>query len=126
MPWVVGAKLSWLTRRAEQMIAERLRAIAFGCLPWPAIDTGKAIPWVERRTGLALADSQKQALGLAVACKALVITGTPGVGKTTLVNSILRVPLAGTASLRALLAWPGRGCQSRWLVCDAERLRYVS
>ncbi len=76
---------------AEQVIAERLRVLASGPPCWPGIDVAKAIPWVQRRTGLALADSQKQALGLAVACKVLVITGGPGVGKTTLVNSILQV-----------------------------------
>jgi exodeoxyribonuclease V alpha subunit len=38
-----------------------------------------------------LADSQKDALRLALASKMLVITGGPGVGKTTLVNSILTV-----------------------------------
>ena len=43
------------------------------------------------KTGLALAPSQVEALRLAVAAKALVITGGPGVGKTTLVNSILKV-----------------------------------
>ncbi len=69
--------------RAEQVIAERLRALASGPVSWPVIDVAKAIPWVEGRTGLALADSQKRALGLAVACKVLVITGGPGVGKTT-------------------------------------------
>ncbi len=96
--------------RAEQVIAERLRAIAAGRPSWPAIDAGKAIPWVERRTGLALADSQKQALGLAVACKALVITGGPGVGKTTLVNSILRVLRAKDIAV-ALCAPTGRAAK---------------
>jgi exodeoxyribonuclease V alpha subunit len=92
------------------VIAERLRAIAAGRPPWPAIDAGKAIPWVERRTGLALADSQKQALGLAVACKALVITGGPGVGKTTLVNSILQVLQAKGIAV-ALCAPTGRAAK---------------
>ena len=77
--------------RAEQVIAARLRVLASGRLPWPAVDAGKAIPWVERRTGLSLADSQKQALALVVSSKALVVTGGPGVGKTTLVNAILQV-----------------------------------
>jgi exodeoxyribonuclease V alpha subunit len=96
--------------RAEQVIAERLRAIASGRPPWPAIDAGRAIPWVERRTGLALADRQKQALGLAIACKALVITGGPGVGKTTLVNSILRVLRAKGVAV-ALCAPTGRAAK---------------
>jgi exodeoxyribonuclease V alpha subunit len=96
--------------RAEQVIAERLRALAFGCPPWPTIEAGKAIPWVESRTGLALAESQKQALGLAVARKALVITGGPGVGKTTLVNSILKVLRAKGVSV-ALCAPTGRAAK---------------
>ena len=96
--------------RAEQVIAERLRALAAGRPPWPAIEAGKAIPWVESRTGLALAASQKQALGLAVACKALVITGGPGVGKTTLVNSILKVLQAKGVTV-ALCAPTGRAAK---------------
>ena len=49
---------------------------------------------VEVRTGLVLAHSQRQAVALALASKVLVVTGGPGVGKTTLVNSILRVLVA--------------------------------
>jgi exodeoxyribonuclease V alpha subunit len=48
-------------------------------------------PWIEQRTGMALADSQRAALKLALVSKLLVITGGPGVGKTTIVNSILRI-----------------------------------
>jgi len=49
------------------------------------------LPWVEAKTGLMLAPSQAEALRLAVETKVLLITGGPGVGKTTLVNSILKV-----------------------------------
>ena len=66
---------------AEREIAERLRSLANGSLPWPWIDPEKAIPWVARRTGLALADSQTQALRTALLSKVLVITGGPGVGR---------------------------------------------
>ena len=82
--------------RAEREIAERLRASAVGSPPWPSIDADKAIPWVEQRTGLALADSQREAVRVALGSKVLVITGGPGVGKTTLVNSILKILLAKT------------------------------
>ena len=54
----------------------------------------KAIPWVEGKTGLTLAESQRAAVRLALAAKVLVITGGPGVGKTTLVNSILKIVAA--------------------------------
>ena len=77
--------------RAERGIAERLLRLQNGRLPWRAIDIAKAIPWVEQRTGLTLAASQADALRLAVVSKVCVITGGPGVGKTTLVNSILKV-----------------------------------
>jgi exodeoxyribonuclease V alpha subunit len=52
--------------RAEHEIAEKLKTRAAGKPPWPAIDVDKAIPWVEQRTKLALADSQKAALRVAL------------------------------------------------------------
>ncbi|WP_264996723.1 helix-hairpin-helix domain-containing protein, partial [Komagataeibacter intermedius] len=73
--------------RAEQSIAERLRACAVGRPPWPEIDAEKAMTWVEGKTGLAMAPSQQEAVRLALRSKVLVITGGPGVGKTTLVNA---------------------------------------
>ena len=77
--------------RAERTIAERLLAIAAGTLPWAEIDVDKALPWVERKTGLTLAPGQAEAVRLALTSKAVVVTGGPGVGKTTIVNTILRV-----------------------------------
>jgi exodeoxyribonuclease V alpha subunit len=70
--------------RAEREIAGRLKALAAGKPPWPLIDADKAIPWVEKRTQLALAESQIAAVRVALALKVLVVTGGPGVGKTTL------------------------------------------
>src|SRR5579864_3944960 len=96
--------------RAERAIAERLLTLNKGTLPWPWIDPGKAIPWVERRTGLTLAESQKAAVGMALGSKVLVITGGPGVGKTTIVNSILRILSAKHMSL-LLCAPTGRAAK---------------
>jgi exodeoxyribonuclease V alpha subunit len=76
---------------AERAVAERLRTLINGALPWPWIDPEKALPWVEQRTGLTLAENQTAAVRLALTAKVLVITGGPGVGKTTIVNSILRI-----------------------------------
>jgi exodeoxyribonuclease V alpha subunit len=90
--------------RAEQNIADRLLRIANGKLPWPWIDEGKAVPWVEKRSGLQLADSQRAAIRLALMAKALVITGGPGVGKTTIVKSILQILAA--KSVKLLLCAP--------------------
>ena len=96
--------------RAEREIAERLRTLAVGKPPWPSIDVDKAIPWVEQRTKLALADSQKAALRAALVSKVMVITGGPGVGKTTLVNSLLKILIAKTVTI-ALCAPTGRAAK---------------
>ena len=89
---------------AERAVAERLLTLAKGTLPWPWIDADKALPWIEQRTGLTLAESQQAAVRLALISKALVITGGPGVGKTTIVNSILRILTA--KGVRLLLCAP--------------------
>jgi exodeoxyribonuclease V alpha subunit len=52
--------------RAEQVIAERLKRLANGKLPWPYIDPEKALPWIEQKTGLSLAESQMTAIRLAL------------------------------------------------------------
>src|ERR1700726_1607802 len=70
----------------------------------------RRIPWVERRTGLQLAASQREAVRVALASKVLVITGGPGVGKTTLVNSILKILLAKTIAI-SLCAPTGRAAK---------------
>src|SRR6185436_3449763 len=77
--------------RAERVIAERLTGLANGTLPWPWINPDKALPWVEKHIGLALAESQVAAIRLALMSKVLVMTGGPGVGKTTIVKAILRI-----------------------------------
>ena len=96
--------------RAEQAIAERLHVLAGGRLPWSDIDADRAIPWVEARTGLTLAGSQRTAVQLALRSKVLVITGGPGVGKTTLVNSILKIIRAKGVEV-ALCAPTGRAAK---------------
>ena len=95
---------------AERAIGERLLKIMGGQLPWPAIDTGKALPWVERKTGLSLAASQTDAVCLALTSKVMVITGGPGVGKTTIVNAILRI-LAAKGVTLLLCAPTGRAAK---------------
>lgn len=90
--------------RAEQGVANSVRRILSGEPPWGKIDVEKALPWVEEKTGLSLSQSQKDAVCLALTSKALVITGGPGTGKTTLVNSILKILAA--KQLDILLAAP--------------------
>lgn len=89
---------------AERAIAEQLKRIQTGPLPWPEIEADKALPWIEQKTGLTLAASQAAAVRLSLKSKVTVITGGPGVGKTTIVNSILRILAA--KSVKLLLCAP--------------------
>jgi exodeoxyribonuclease V alpha subunit len=77
--------------RAETGCANHVRRLLDGGPPWGRIDADKAVPWVEGKTGLTLSESQRAAVALVLKSKVSIITGGPGVGKTTLVNSILRV-----------------------------------
>src|SRR5262249_2501639 len=96
--------------RAEREIAEKLKTLATAKPPWPSIDVDKAIPWVEKRTKLALADSQKAAVRVALGSKVTVITGGPGGGKTTVVNSLLKILIAKAVPI-ALCAPTGRAAK---------------
>jgi exodeoxyribonuclease V alpha subunit len=70
----------------------------------PPIDVPRAIAWCETKTGKSLAPSQREALATALAHRVLVITGGPGVGKTTLIDALLRIVRA--KKVRCLLCAP--------------------
>ena len=91
-------------RRAEDGIACLLRKLAGAPSCLPPIDVEKAIAWCQRKTGKELAATQREALQKALESRVLVITGGPGVGKTTLVDSILLILRA--KKLRCLLCAP--------------------
>jgi exodeoxyribonuclease V alpha subunit len=91
-------------RRAEEGIALRIKRQAGGTTAYPQIDFDKAVAWCEGRTGKTLAPSQREALKTVLGNRVIVITGGPGVGKTTLVNSILLIPRA--KNVKCLLCAP--------------------
>lgn len=75
---------------AETSAAKRLRRLAAAPLPWK-IRTESAIQWVEPRLGIALSPTQREAIARALSSKVSVITGGPGVGKTTIVRAIVEI-----------------------------------
>jgi exodeoxyribonuclease V alpha subunit len=75
----------------ERQLADAIRGLAAGAPPYPAIDVEKALEWVGQKLAIELAERQREAVRQAVASKLLVITGGPGVGKTTIVRAILSI-----------------------------------
>lgn len=89
---------------AERVIAASIVRLARGRADYPPIDLEKAIAWCQQRSGKILADSQREAMIQALNHRVLVITGGPGVGKTTLMNSILMI--LGAKKVKCLLCAP--------------------
>jgi exodeoxyribonuclease V alpha subunit len=88
-----GVELAFLPRlkNAEEQIAARVQLLSAARSAYPPIDIEKAISWCEQKTGKILAPSQREALRRALTSRVLVLTGGPGVGKTTLINALLRI-----------------------------------
>jgi exodeoxyribonuclease V alpha subunit len=78
-------------KRAEEGIAGRIRILSASASNYPPIVFDKAVAWCQERTGKEFAPSQREALKQALTSRVLIITGGPGVGKTTLVNAILLI-----------------------------------
>jgi exodeoxyribonuclease V alpha subunit len=56
-------------QRAEVGVASHLLRLLHGDLPWGQIDSARAIPWVEQRTGRTLSPSQRDAIAMVVLYK---------------------------------------------------------
>ena len=90
---VAGVALVFLPalRAAEVTIAGTLRRLAAQPANYPEIDYEKALAWVQERTRKELSPSQIEALRTVLGVRVAVITGGPGVGKTTLLDSLLKI-----------------------------------
>lgn len=89
---------------AELSVAKHIKRLMKVEPPWFGIDLDKAIPWVEETTQMKLSPSQKDSIKTTINNKVVIITGGPGVGKTTIVNSIIKILKA--KRIRILLAAP--------------------
>lgn len=99
---------SWLYLRplyhSEAGVAEKLHALQTGTHPLAGLAVDEAVALVEQPMGLTLACAQREAIRQAATQKVLVVTGGPGVGKTTIVRGILEI--FRTRHLRCELAAP--------------------
>ena len=96
--------------QAETRVAALLTTLKQGQPPWGEIAIEPAICWVEKQTGINLSASQKAAIATVCTHKVTIITGGPGVGKTTLVNSVLQILRAKHCRLQ-LCAPTGRAAK---------------
>jgi len=110
----------------EMGVAERLLLLARGDSPLGSIRIDAALDWVQERRNIDLAESQLRALAEVLQSKVAVITGGPGVGKTTIVNCI--IPILRAKKLRVALAAPtGRAAKrlseaTNWEASTIHRL----
>ncbi len=74
--------------RAETRSAAKLNVLLNSASSFPPIDAGRAVEWAEKKMGITLAAGQLQALRNALSRKVSIITGGPGVGKTTIIRAL--------------------------------------
>ncbi len=97
--------------RAERGAAQRTaQLVTTGRSRVPVGDVRAAVDWLAREHGLALTDAQADAVQACLEDKLVVITGGPGVGKTTVLRALVRVLSAKKAKF-ALAAPTGRAAK---------------
>ncbi|MBI3987515.1 MAG: ATP-dependent RecD-like DNA helicase, partial [Lentisphaerae bacterium] len=90
--------------QAEAGVASHLRRIRQQAPAFAPIVTDRAIAWAASRMQLEFSPGQAQALGMALSEKVSIITGGPGVGKTTIIRGL--VDIFKARRLKVLLAAP--------------------
>ncbi len=90
--------------QAETSTAGRLAALLRARSAIRPVNTDKALAWVQDRLSITLARKQSEAIRCALENKAMIITGGPGTGKTTIINALLRI--VSKLNIRIMLAAP--------------------
>lgn len=90
---------------AERDVAARVRTILSTPREFAAFDAEKAIAWWQSRQRFELAERQREALANSLSSKFSIITGGPGVGKTTIVRALVEI-YNGVKKLNVVLAAP--------------------
>jgi exodeoxyribonuclease V alpha subunit len=90
--------------QAERGVSQNVQRLMEAQAPHAAILTEKAVAWAEGRMGIGFAPAQQAALIMALSQKVSIITGGPGVGKTTIVRAL--VDIFQARRLKTCLAAP--------------------
>ena len=84
---------------SERDVARRVRTILDTPRSFVAFDADRAIDWWQSRAGFKLAPRQRLALERSLGSKFSIITGGPGVGKTTIIRALVEIYESKFASL---------------------------
>jgi exodeoxyribonuclease V alpha subunit len=76
---------------SETNIAARVKALTETPKSIRKIDPERALEWVQGQLAIVLARKQIEAIRLAIDSKAMIITGGPGTGKTTIISAIMKI-----------------------------------
>ncbi len=122
---IEGTELIFLPalQRAETGIASHLKRLLEGKADYPPIDVERALVWCQDKLGNPLASAQQEAVRLALRHRLLVITGGPGVGKTTLVRALLLILRA--KGVECLLCAPTGRAAKRLSEATAQPARTI-
>jgi exodeoxyribonuclease V alpha subunit len=76
---------------SETGIAVLMRRLISSKRALRKVDVDKAVTWAQRNVTFRLAPKQVEAVKAAVSEKAVIITGGPGTGKTTIINLVIKI-----------------------------------
>lgn len=105
--------------KAENSVAARLREMSGVIYEIDKTEAETLILAAEAQNGIILAEAQREAVLTAFQNSAMVITGGPGTGKTTIINTIITI-MEGQGKKIALAAPTGRAAKRMSEVCGRE------
>ncbi|MBN2794378.1 MAG: ATP-dependent RecD-like DNA helicase [Clostridia bacterium] len=118
---IEGEKAIYLTNyyNAELGVCKKLSHLAYAHIDMINVDMDKELEYCQQNQNIELAEMQKHAIKEAINHGVLVITGGPGTGKTTIINSIIEI--FERQKLKVLLAAPtGRAAKRMSEACLKE------